>query len=120
MCGPIRRWNSWAGTSTSARAAITATRRWSARCVTRWSATATTRWPPRACTTTPSKLGFLEFSFVETVEAMHISYIIRAVGGLLYLSGAIIMAYNMYRTIKGDVKEEDENVVPQPAAVPAE
>jgi len=54
------------------------------------------------------------------VEAMHISYIIRAVGGLLYLSGAIIMAYNMYRTIKGDVKEEDENVIPQPAAVPAE
>ncbi|MED5548061.1 MAG: cytochrome-c oxidase, cbb3-type subunit I [Pseudomonadota bacterium] len=67
-----------------------------------------------------NELGFLEFSFVETVEAMHISYIIRAVGGLLYLSGAIIMAYNMYRTIKGDVKEEDENVLPQPAAVPAE
>ena len=67
-----------------------------------------------------NELGFLEFSFVETVEAMHISYIIRAVGGLLYLSGAIIMAYNMYRTIKGDVKEEDENVIPQPAAVPAE
>ncbi|MBO6764445.1 cytochrome-c oxidase, cbb3-type subunit I [Maricaulis sp.] len=67
-----------------------------------------------------NELGFLEFSFVETVEAMHISYIIRAVGGLLYLSGAIIMAYNMYRTIKGDVKEEDENVIPQSAAVPAE
>ncbi|WP_300543339.1 cytochrome-c oxidase, cbb3-type subunit I [Maricaulis sp.] len=67
-----------------------------------------------------NELGFLEFSFVETVEAMHISYIIRALGGVLYLSGAIIMAYNMYRTIKGDVEEEDENVIPQTSAVPAE
>ena len=67
-----------------------------------------------------NELGFLEFSFVETVEAMHIQYIIRAVGGLLYLGGAIIMAYNVYRTIKGDVTEEDENVVPQTAAIPAQ
>nr|WP_325053212.1 cytochrome-c oxidase, cbb3-type subunit I [Maricaulis alexandrii] len=67
-----------------------------------------------------NELGFLEFSFVETVEAMHIQYIIRAVGGLLYLGGALIMAYNVYRTIKGDVTEEDENVVPQTAAIPAQ
>ena len=67
-----------------------------------------------------NELGFLEFSFVETVEAMHIQYIIRAVGGLLYLGGALIMAYNVYRTIKGDVTEEDENVVPQAAAIPAQ
>ena len=67
-----------------------------------------------------NELGFLEFTFVETVEAMHISYIIRAVGGVLYLSGAIIMAYNVYRTIKGDVTEEDESVIPQSEAVPAE
>ena len=67
-----------------------------------------------------NELGFLEFSFVETVEAMHIQYIIRAVGGLLYLSGALIMAYNVYRTIKGDVTEEDEHVIPQTAAIPAQ
>ena len=48
--------------------------------------------------------GFLEYSFVETVEAMHPYYIIRALGGLLYLSGAIIMAYNLYRTAQGDVR----------------
>ncbi|MBR9826145.1 MAG: cytochrome-c oxidase, cbb3-type subunit I [Alphaproteobacteria bacterium] len=62
-----------------------------------------------------NELGFLEYSFVETVEAMHISYIIRAVGGVLYLAGALIMIYNVYRTIKGDVTETDEAVVPQPA-----
>jgi cytochrome c oxidase cbb3-type subunit I len=51
-----------------------------------------------------NEFGFLEYSFVETVEAMHPYYIIRALGGLLYLSGAFIMAYNLYRTAKGDVR----------------
>ena len=67
-----------------------------------------------------NSLGFLEWTFVETVEAMHISYIIRAVGGLLYLAGALIMVYNVYRTVRGDVQEEDENIVDQPALAPAE
>ncbi|WP_339745459.1 cytochrome-c oxidase, cbb3-type subunit I [uncultured Maricaulis sp.] len=66
-----------------------------------------------------NSLGFLEYSFVETVEAMHISYIIRAVGGLLYLAGALIMIYNVYRTINSDVTEADESVSPQPAQIPA-
>ncbi len=51
-----------------------------------------------------NEFGFLEYSFVETVEAMHPYYIIRAFGGLLYLSGAFIMAYNLYRTAKGDLR----------------
>jgi cytochrome c oxidase cbb3-type subunit 1 len=51
-----------------------------------------------------NEFGFLEYSFVETVEAMHPYYIIRALGGLLYLSGAFIMAYNLWRTVKGDVR----------------
>jgi cytochrome c oxidase cbb3-type subunit 1 len=51
-----------------------------------------------------NEFGFLEYSFVETVEAMHPYYIIRAFGGLLFLSGAFIMAYNLYRTAKGDVR----------------
>ena len=44
-------------------------------------------------------MGFLEYSFVETVEAMHPYYIIRAIGGLLYLSGMLIMVYNCWKTI---------------------
>ena len=48
--------------------------------------------------------GFLEYSFVETVAAMHPYYVIRALGGLLYLSGTFIMVYNIWRTIRGDVR----------------
>ncbi len=44
-------------------------------------------------------LGFLEYSFVETTEALHPMYIIRALGGALFVAGAVIMAYNLYRTI---------------------
>ena len=33
------------------------------------------------------KLGFLQYSFIETVEAMQPYYVIRAIGGLLFLIG---------------------------------
>jgi len=49
-----------------------------------------------------NEFGFLEYSFVETVQAMHPYYIIRALGGGLYLTGALIMAYNLWRTARGD------------------
>ncbi len=62
-------------------------------------------------------LGFLEYSFVETVEAMHPFYVIRALGGLLYLLGAVIMVYNCWRTIRGDIREERR--IGAPAAGPA-
>ena len=52
-------------------------------------------------------MGFLEYSFVESVQAMHPFYVIRALGGVLYLTGALIMAYNFYRTIKGDVRRSE-------------
>ncbi len=44
--------------------------------------------------------GFLANSFVETVSAKHVENVIRMVGGLMYLSGAVIMAYNLWRTIR--------------------
>ena len=43
-----------------------------------------------------TSLGFLEYSFVETVAAMHPFYVIRALGGALFLIGALIMAYNLW------------------------
>jgi cytochrome c oxidase cbb3-type subunit 1 len=52
-----------------------------------------------------NQLGFLEYSFVETVKAMHPFYIIRALGGGLFVVGSLIMAYNLWRTIRGDVQE---------------
>ncbi|MBL1235001.1 MAG: cbb3-type cytochrome c oxidase subunit I, partial [Rhodobiaceae bacterium] len=59
-------------------------------------------------------LGFLDYSFVESVEAMHPYYIIRAFGGVLFLVGALIMVYNVFRTIRGDVRA-NEKLVPAPA-----
>jgi cytochrome c oxidase cbb3-type subunit 1 len=52
------------------------------------------------------ELGFLQYSFVETVEAMHPFYIVRALGGILFLTGALVMVYNLRRTVKGEVRRE--------------
>jgi len=52
------------------------------------------------------ELGFLQYSFVETVEAMHPFYIVRALGGLLFLIGALIMVYNLRRTVLSDERAE--------------
>ena len=43
--------------------------------------------------------GFLQYSFSESVAAMHPFYVIRLLGGLLYLVGALIMAYNLWKTV---------------------
>ena len=50
--------------------------------------------------------GFLVNSFVDTVTAIHPEYVMRVIGGLLYLAGALVMAFNIYKTIKGNVREE--------------
>jgi cytochrome c oxidase cbb3-type subunit 1 len=60
-------------------------------------------------------LGFLQYSFAETVAAMHPFYLIRACGGGLYLLGALVMAYNIARTIMGHQRRE----VPMGFAAPA-
>lgn len=65
-----------------------------------------------------TSFGFLEYSFLETVEAMHPFYIIRAFGGALYLAGALIMVWNIYKTIVAPV--EDPQISAAPALVPAE
>lgn len=44
--------------------------------------------------------GFLANSFIETVSAKHIQNVIRTVGGLMFLSGTLIMSYNLWRTIR--------------------
>jgi cytochrome c oxidase cbb3-type subunit I len=49
------------------------------------------------------QLGFLQYAFIESVEAMHPYYILRALGGLLFLIGSLVMVYNIWRTIRGDV-----------------
>jgi cytochrome c oxidase cbb3-type subunit 1 len=46
------------------------------------------------------ELGFLQYSFIETVMAMHPFYIIRGLGGVLFLVGALIMVYNLIMTVR--------------------
>ena len=64
-----------------------------------------------------NQLGFLEYSFVETVEAMQPYYIIRMLGGVLYLIGALLMAWNVYKTIKGDVPKTEDAAQHQPKTI---
>ena len=48
--------------------------------------------------------GFLVNSFADTVSAKFPMYVVRALGGVLYLSGALVMVWNMYMTIRGGAK----------------
>ena len=45
--------------------------------------------------------GFLQYSFVESVVAVHPYYVIRMIGGLCFLAGGLMMAFNMAMTILG-------------------
>ena len=45
--------------------------------------------------------GTLTYSFVESLKATYPYYTVRFIGGLLFLSGMFIMAYNVWKTIRG-------------------
>ena len=61
--------------------------------------------------------GFLAWSFIETVSAKHIENIIRTVGGAMFLSGTLIMIYNLWRTVRlPSVETRDALSAPLPAA----
>ncbi len=56
--------------------------------------------------------GTLIYSFVETVDAMHPYYLIRLLGGLIYLSGMLLMAYNIFQTVRSGSRHEA--LIPEP------
>jgi cytochrome c oxidase cbb3-type subunit 1 len=56
--------------------------------------------------------GTLTYTFVESVKATYPFYAIRLLGGILYLSGMLIMAWNVYMTAS-DAKPS-EAVIPLP------
>ena len=51
--------------------------------------------------------GYLVNSFVDAVQAIHPMYVLRAFGGLLYLSGAVVMTINIWKTIAGSPLREE-------------
>jgi cytochrome c oxidase cbb3-type subunit 1 len=63
--------------------------------------------------------GFLAHTFVETVAAKHVENVVRTLGGLLYLSGVLVMIYNLWRTVRGDVRERERAALPTAPALQA-
>ncbi|HIQ41825.1 MAG TPA: cytochrome C oxidase Cbb3, partial [Pseudomonas oleovorans] len=44
--------------------------------------------------------GTLTYSFVEALEASHPGFVVRLVGGLCFLSGMLLMAFNTWLTLR--------------------
>jgi len=59
--------------------------------------------------------GFLVNSFADTVGAKYPMYVVRGLGGTLYLTGAIIMCVNLWKTVTSSPAKSGAT-----AAVPAE
>jgi cytochrome c oxidase cbb3-type subunit 1 len=72
--------------------------------------------------------GYLVNSFADTTAALWGMYVLRALGGVLYLAGAVLLVINVWRTILGHRREEvplrsatyDEAADRPVTAVPAE
>jgi len=66
--------------------------------------------------------GTLTYSFVESLEATYPYYMVRLLGGFLFFSGMLLMAYNCYKTINGSPtrdKMQDVEHAESPLANPA-
>ncbi|GLR62994.1 cbb3-type cytochrome c oxidase subunit I [Marinospirillum insulare] len=50
--------------------------------------------------------GTLMYTFIESVEASHPGFIVRWLGGVLWLTGMLIMAYNVYMTVSSKASEK--------------
>ncbi len=72
--------------------------------------------------------GYLVNTFADTVSALHLMYVARAFGGILYLTGGVLLVINVWRTILGHKRKEapmtsasyDEEADRPAVAVPAE
>ncbi len=53
--------------------------------------------------------GTLTYSFIESVERTYPFYYVRLLGGLLFLSGMLLMAYNTWKTVS-DANAVDDTV----------
>ncbi|MHC1737147.1 MAG: cytochrome-c oxidase, cbb3-type subunit I [Ignavibacteriaceae bacterium] len=59
--------------------------------------------------------GLLQYpNFLETVLQIIPMYVIRSIGGLLYLTGVVIMMYNLSKTVKSGSFQNDEEAQAAP------
>jgi cytochrome c oxidase cbb3-type subunit I/II len=61
--------------------------------------------------------GQLKYSFLETVTYLKPFYAMRSFGGSLYLTGVLIMVYNVYKTVKSGKLVENEPAEAAPLLV---
>jgi cytochrome c oxidase cbb3-type subunit I len=61
--------------------------------------------------------GFLVNAFADTVAAKYPMYVVRGLGGTLFLTGALIMVYNLWMTVRAQPAKASVNAN---NAVPAE
>ncbi|MCG6868030.1 MAG: cytochrome-c oxidase, cbb3-type subunit I [Gammaproteobacteria bacterium] len=57
--------------------------------------------------------GTLTYSFIESVQAMHPFYIVRFLGGSIFLFGLLVMVYNLWKSVAG--AKSVEFAIPEPA-----
>jgi cytochrome c oxidase cbb3-type subunit 1 len=50
--------------------------------------------------------GTLTYTFVESVSASYPGYVVRVIGGAIFFSGMLIMAYNVYMTARKGVEPQ--------------
>ncbi|HEV2515837.1 MAG TPA: cytochrome-c oxidase, cbb3-type subunit I [Devosia sp.] len=67
---------------------------------------------------TYNESGTLTYSFIDSLVAMHPYYIARALGGTLFLLGALCAAYNIFMTVRMRVPAPDDSIDDAPAARP--
>ncbi len=60
--------------------------------------------------------GNLMYSFIDTVTVLHPYYAIRALSGVLYLTGFLIFAYNMYKSMTSSKQLTEEPQFKTPMA----
>jgi len=60
--------------------------------------------------------GILKFQFMETVSVIKSMYFLRGVGGLLYITGVVMMIVNLYKTVKSGtfLANEQSEAAPLP------
>jgi cytochrome c oxidase cbb3-type subunit 1 len=59
--------------------------------------------------------GTLTYNFIESIERTYPFYMVRLLGGVLFLGGMLLMDYNVWKTVKGAEAVNDPVTAPAAA-----